>query len=376
MIREYLSLDDPPAVHRSAYGETMIDERGIAIVRVLPATRLEETLAELAGVARGRGFGRDAFERARRVVHAEARIQERPRRAASSRRQLLVRLYGDGDPRLTALRSREVARVRRSQGRPRLRRLLPAGATTLVLVGDLELDAAERAAREAFAGVDLIPGEPAAPSAPPEFPTPFPRLVIHPSRDALAFVRLIERGPARAHPDYAAFRVYGQLAGALFSASVNVELREHRGHSYGVVGEIVDRADHSLLEVAFAVPVTVVGDAASTLVAELERLCDPSRVPDAELELARTAELSTLVADVDSTAGLGGAVVAAWLDGQGLDDLGRRHRWLRDASAAEILGRACRWVRPEHAPMTVTGDSTWLYSHPIRVPGGVGFVEG
>lgn len=42
--------------------------------------------------------------------------------------------------------------------------------------------------------------------------------------------------------------------------------------------------------------------------------------------------------------------------------------------AAAVAAAARRWVRPEKAPMVIVGDYLWLFTHPVRVPGGVGFV--
>jgi hypothetical protein len=43
-------------------------------------------------------------------------------------------------------------------------------------------------------------------------------------------------------------------------------------------------------------------------------------------------------------------------------------------TAEDVAAVSRRWIRPDHAPMVIIGAWTWMISHPVRVPGGVGIM--
>ena len=78
---------------------------------------------------------------------------------------------------------------------------------------------------------------------------------------------------------------------------------------------------------------------------------------------------------MDTPAGLGQTLVTAFAARESPDTLRRTYARVASLTASDVASVARRWVRPEKAPMVVVGDATWLFTHPIRVPGGVGFVD-
>lgn len=371
-------LDDLDA---GAHAQTRVHERGLTVVRRAVSDDLERTLRRFARIAEGRVFEDGEVARARRLLEDHARFQRR----LQSRRsfplpgeELMTRLYGEGDPRVrrSRLRARTLSRLDEGDVRRRLGQLLPPEQTALVLVGDVDPGRAEALVRRHLGGAaPQRVATPAARAAPPTFPEPSPRLMLFPAgREPNAYVRLIERGPPRDHPDHPAFRLYVRMAGGMFSSRLNLELREQRGETYGVMSRVVDLADHALFEISVVVPVAAVDRVAATIVGELSRLCDARRITSEEMSLARTIELARLSAALDTSAGLGEALVAAHLAGEGPESIERVYRAIEHTTPADVAEVGCRWVRPDHAPMIVVGDYRYLVSHPFRVPGGVGFI--
>ena len=104
-------------------------------------------------------------------------------------------------------------------------------AATLVAVGDCEHEDIVRLARDAFAGwegtSDEVPGE--------GMPLPDPpRLTIVPRRGApQSELRIGHVAVARHTPDYHALIAGNMVLGGQFVSRMNLNLREHRGFTYG-----------------------------------------------------------------------------------------------------------------------------------------------
>jgi zinc protease len=357
-----------------------VSDRGVVLVsRVVPAD-FPQAILRHSAMLDHRGVGYTDIARARTALLGRVRF-ERSRRARRSsvppEEDLLARLYGDDHPRVvrTRMRPSVLERIDVERVHQHLSRLLRPSQSTLIVVGDVEAGAAEQMIRERFASIPSPEAEPEARRPPPAFPDPATRLRIHPTQDQPnAVVRLIERGPPVGHADYPAFRLFATLAGGMFSSRLNLRLRETRGDTYGVMTSVSDRDDHSLLEITIIVPVRAAGTAASAIVEELARLSDASQIDDEELRIARSVALAELDASLETSTGLGVALVGAALAGEPPSSIATRFAQLGALDAESIAAMARRWVRVERAPMIVIGDGIWLFTHPVRVPGGVEIV--
>lgn len=123
------------------------------------------------------------------------------------------------------------------------------------------------------------------------------------------------------------------------------------------------------------VPVAAAGYAAAAIVEELARLNDAPRIEASEMDVARTVELAGLAGALDTGTGIGVELVRAFLAGRPSESILENYARVEALTSADVASAATRWVRPEHAPMVIVGDYRWLFSHPVRVPGGVRFVN-
>lgn len=357
-----------------------ISERGLVLTSRFVPAELDGVLARYAAALEGRALSGERFDHARATLLGRARFAhgQRTRGRVSPEEDLFTRLYGEGHDRVRRMRMRPraVERIDAAQARRQLASLLVPSQSALIIAGDVDADAVEQAVRQRFSSIVRAELATIRDRASPAFTDPATRLRIHGTREQpSAMVRLIERGPAIEHEDYAAFRLFARLAGGMFSSGLNLLLRESRGDAYGVMTDVSDRVDHSTLEITVVVPVASASSAASAIVAELARLSDASRIDAEELEIARSVELAELAASLETSTGLGRALTAAFLAGQppsSIVDTFARVAEL-DAEAVATIGR--RWVRPAKAPMIIVGDYLWLFTHPVRVPGGVDFVD-
>lgn len=360
-----------------------VSDRGLVLVsRVVPG-EFVRVLARFTSTIEGDGLDDAQIERARAALREHTRFAQRQRsrrRYPTSSEELFKRLYGENDRRVarSIVRWRTVERLEPARVRQRLACFLRPSESRLVIVGDVDAAVAESAVREHLSAITIPSAACGRPerAAPPSFPDPEHRLMIHGTGDEPnATIRLVERGPPADHADYAAYRLYARLAGGMFSSRLNLLLRENRGDTYGVITRVVDRVDHSLLEITVMVPVAAAGYAAAAIVEELARLNDAPRIEASEMDVARTVELAGLAGALDTGTGIGVELVRAFLAGRPSESILENYARVEALTSADVASAATRWVRPEHAPMVIVGDYRWLFSHPVRVPGGVRFVN-
>lgn len=366
--------DDPNAAAR-------VGERGTVLVSRTVPSGVGRALDRYAALFEGRGMQYDEITRSRTSLLEQVALERRLRarsREAPPTEDLFARLYGEDHPRVRRMRmrSRAIERTDVESVHRHLARVLTPSESLLVVVGDVDAAALEAQIRERFA-FPSAGGQPRAQLPPtPSFPQPgATRLRIHPTRDQPnAIIRLVERGPAIHHADYPAFRLFARLAGGMFSSRLNLSLRESRGDTYGVMTSVYDRSDHSILDIMIVVPVAAAGHAASAIVEELRRLSTRTEIDDEELRIARSVELAELDASLETSAGLGRALVEAFLAHEPPTAIVESYARVAALDAASVASVAARWVRPDGAPMVIIGDGLWLFTHPVRVPGGVTIV--
>jgi zinc protease len=375
----------PRALGEVQRGDDMVSAhvsgRGLITASRATPGDVERTLDRLAMLVEGRGLDEAELERARAALLEHARFetsQRRQRTYAPPDEELFTRLYGEHDPRVTSSRilAANVEPLTLARVRRRIAQFLRPGAIALIVVGDFDPERVEAAIRARWDGLAVAPSTTRSePLSAPTFPTPSPRLRIYPTDDdPRSVVRMVERGPPRDHADHPAFCVLSRLAGGMFGAAINLRFREERGDTYGMGTRVIDEVDHTLLEMQMVVPVSSAGDAATAMVQELERLGDASRIEEGELARARTVELAGRAASLDSSWGTTSALAMSFLVDEPPESILETHARIASVTREDVAAVARRWLRPEHAPMVIVGSWSWMISHPVRVPGGIGII--
>jgi zinc protease len=233
-------------------------------------------------------------------------------------------------------------------------RLHPAGAV-LVLVGNLDPEAALEAAAKALAGWDT-PGETInLEPAPPVEPGP---LVLADRPEAVqSSMRVALPAVGRTHPDHPALQLANLIFGGYFSSRWVENIREDKGYTYGPFSAVEHSIAGSVLVVAAEVATGVTAPALLETWYELGRLATtpPS---EAELEQARQYALGTLQLGMASQAGLAGLASTYAGFGLRLDHLARHAQGLATATVQDVAEVAARHLAPAKAVTVVLGDAT------------------
>jgi predicted Zn-dependent peptidase len=233
------------------------------------------------------------------------------------------------------------------------RRLRPAGAT-LVLVGDVEPEAAIDAAERAL-GSWRGTGEAADTPPTPKLVTG-PIALSHRPGVVQSSLRLALPGVPRTHPDHAALMLANLVFGGYFSSRWVENIREDKGYTYG---------PHSLLEHSVAGSVvTAQAEVATEVTApalletwyELGRLATVAPEPE-ELEQARQYALGSLLLGVSTQAGLAGLASSYAGFGLRLDFLVEHAARLAATTREEVTAAAAKYLAPARAVTVILGDA-------------------
>lgn len=324
---------------------------GSALARELPAL-----LGILAEALVGAAYPDPEVEGERiRVAERVTVARSQPGRIA--RDALLARRYGSHPygrelPEPGALEGVDAERVRALHSA----RVQPPGSV-LVLVGDLDPEAALESVGAALGGWGGATAE-AAPGVPPPPPSPAgPALLVDRPGAVQTTIRLAGPAPARADESYAAAKLANLVFGGYFSSRLVANIRERRGYTYSPRSSIEHAVADSLLTVAADVATEVTAPALVEIRYELGRIASLPVEPG-ELEAARRYAVGSLALSTATQAGLASTLAALLQVGLGLDYLAEHPRALEAVTVEEVQAAAQRMLAPTALVSVLLGDAS------------------
>ena len=231
--------------------------------------------------------------------------------------------------------------------------MLPAGST-LVLVGDLDPQAATDAVGTALAGWSASGHALEAPPA-PELHAAGHR-AGRPARRRP--VQRPARGPGtgRTEPDLAAVRLANMIFGGYFSSRLVENIRERRGYTYSPRSSVDHQAAGSSFLVEADVATDVTGPALLETWYELGRMALVP-VTDAELDGARRYVLGSMALATATHAGLASTLSALVGAGLPVDWLAEHQRDLAAVTVEEVQEASRRYLAASGLTTVVVGDA-------------------
>jgi predicted Zn-dependent peptidase len=274
---------------------------------------------------------------------------------------LLRRMYRDHPYAVQTPEPEEVRAVGSSALRTLHEARVRPGGATLVLVGDLEPEAALGSAAAALAGWDGA--RTAAELDPTPALEPGPLVLVDRPGSVQSSLRLALPAVPRTHPDHAALQLANLVFGGYFSSRWVENIREDKGYSYGPNSNVEHSVAGSALVVAAEVATEVTAPALLETGYELGRLATLPPTA-AELEQARQYALGTLQLGISTQAGLAGLATSYAGFGLRLDYLARHADALAKATVDDVAAAAASYLAPARAVTVVLGDATrveaWL----------------
>jgi predicted Zn-dependent peptidase len=301
----------------------------------------------------------DAAYPATEVVTERDRLADRIQMALSqpshlARVALLKRMYGDHPYAVQTPAADEVRAVDPEHLRLlHAQRMHPIGST-LVLVGDIDPEAALAMATDrlgSWSG-DGAPVE--LPSAPPLQAGPL--VLADRPGSVQSSIRIALPAVPRTDPSHAALQLANLIFGGYFSSRWVENIREDKGYTYGPHSMIEHSVAGSALVVSAEVATEVTGPALVETLYELGRLA--SLPPgEAELEQARQYALGTLQLGMSTQAGLAGLASTYAGSGLRLNYLADHAARLEAATREDVHRAAMQFLAPAKALLVVLGDA-------------------
>ena len=314
---------------------------------------LEPVLSLLAELLTGATYPDDGVEGERdRVAERIAIARSQP--GVIARTALAARRYGEHPYAIQLPDAELVAAVDGTALRTVHReRILPAGST-LVLVGDLDPQAATDAVGDALAGWSASGHAVEAPPAQELRPVGI-EVVDRPGA-VQSNVRLGGPAPARTAPDLAAVRLANMIFGGYFSSRLVENIRERRGYTYSPRSSVDHQTAGSSFLVEADVATDVTGPALLETWYELGRMALVP-VSDAELDGARRYVLGSMALATATHAGLASTLSALVGSGLPVDWLAEHQRDLAAVTVEEVQEAARRYLAASALTTVVVGDA-------------------
>lgn len=227
-------------------------------------------------------------------------------------------------------------------------------ATTLIVVGDVEVDAVERmiaATLEAWNG-------PTVPEARAnDKPATLTRniRIVRKNDAPQSELRIGHVGVPRTHPDYFSITIMNAVLGGLFSSRVNLNLREVHGYTYGASSAFDWRREAGPFVIGTAVASDVTVPAIQETLNEIDRIRS-ELISESELSLATSYLEGVFPIRYETTAAIAAALATLTIYGLPEDWYDTYRARMSAVTVDDVLRAAHTHVKPESMQIVVVGD--------------------
>ncbi|HEY8430857.1 MAG TPA: pitrilysin family protein [Sandaracinaceae bacterium] len=333
---------------------TLTDD-GLYVAAVVDAAELPRYLAALRTALTSPALRESDLERVRSDdgERLDARMSS-PYGLLDDR--LTSMLYASGEARAYSLGAwlEDLRTLTREAIAARHAQLIDASECALVIAGDVDEPEVSALAARLFGALADADGGPSIPA--PRYRRAGVRAVGIVRPLMRSYVRLVEAAPPIGHPDHAAFLVLEQLLGGMFTARLNLALRERNAASYGLHARYGASRAAGVLEIETAVDPAHVAGVLRAIASELSRMRgEGGAIEPRELAIAKTRARELSMARADGALGLATVLAEEVLAGREPGALLETARAIERLERADVEAAARRWLRPAQAPIAVIG---------------------
>jgi len=328
-----------------------------------PTAVLDSAFALMADMVLRPSFPEAEFTRVRSET-LTGLLQLRDRAPAIADRAFAALLYGDTHPygrpasgteaTVESITRTDVQRFWQSWYRP--------NAATLIIVGDITADEAERRARALFGGWERAPLATITAAAAPAPSSTGITLIDKPGAPQSSF-RLGSVAVARNTPDYHALMVLNTVLGGSFTSRLNNNLRETKGYTYGAGSSFAMRRDAG----PFSARAEIVAEKSDSALLEFMKELRAIREPLGADELEKAKQYLILgFAERFETTGDVASQLASLIPFElPLDSWSGFQRGVARVTAADVQRVAAQFINPQSLRIVIVGDRASIEA-PLR----------
>ena len=227
--------------------------------------------------------------------------------------------------------------------------------SALIFAGDLTEAQARSLARQYFGSWS---GTATETQPPPVTAAPARKIVLVDQPAApQSLILAFGTGLARSSPDYASVTVMNTMLGGLFSARINMNLREKNGFTYGAFSQYSFRRGAGPFLAGAMVRSDVTGPAVRELFKELGRIRTEPLSAE-ELKMAKDSVIRSLPGQFESLGSTAGVVGELWTYKLALDYYRKLPAIVEAVTSQETTRVADEYVHPENFLLITIGDKS------------------
>jgi zinc protease len=240
--------------------------------------------------------------------------------------------------------------------------LLREGTATLIIVGDISADEAERRARALFGEWQRAPLPAIASSAAPAPSSTGITLIDKPGAPQSSF-RLGSVAVARNTPDYHALMVLNTVLGGSFTSRLNNNLRETKGYTYGAGSSFAMRRDAG----PFSARAEIVAEKSDSALLEFMKELRAIREPlsTTELEKAKQYLILGFAERFETTGDVASQLASLVAYDLPLDTWSGFQRGVERVAASDVQRVATQYINPQALRIVIVGDRASIEA-PLR----------
>ena len=230
-----------------------------------------------------------------------------------------------------------------------------SGSTTVVVSGDLPVDAIREWVSEAFRSWPTGSPRKQALSAKPRSRQRIAHLVDKPDAPQ-SELRIGHVGLPRNHPDFFSTLVMNAVLGGLFGSRINLNLREVHGYTYGASSYYDWRRGPGPFVISTAVESQVTAPALHEILGELERIRNEPVSPE-ELSLAKEYLEGVFPIRYETTSAIASALATLVIYGLPAEYYDSYRRNIHGVTSTSVLEAAKKHLHPAELQTVIVGDA-------------------
>jgi zinc protease len=229
-------------------------------------------------------------------------------------------------------------------------------ATTMIVVGDVDIDEVERMVS---GELDGWTGATVPSSKANDKPVRTSRAVRIVRKDDApqSEVRIGHVGVQRTHPDYFSITVMNAVMGGLFSSRINLNLREVHGYTYGASSSFDWRREAGPFVIGTAVASDVTVPAIQETLKEIDRMRDEP-ISESELSLATSYLEGVFPIRYETTAAIAAALATLAIYDLPADWYDSYRARMGAVTVDDVLAAARAYVHPDSLQIVIVGDAS------------------
>jgi predicted Zn-dependent peptidase len=331
-----------------------VDKDSVQLSTVVLSSKLDAALGVLADILQNASFPEAEVTLAKRNLSGSLEQREAETSFLAERARDKV-LFGDHPYHVTAPTQESVAASTPADLREVFQQRFRPDEAILVAVGDFQNDKMLLTVKSALGNWKAPATAPvSAPSGPPDAPE-HAVFLVNRAGSVQTTLELVEFGPRRADPDFAAAQVANAIYGGSFSSRLTSNIREDKGYTYSPyaylpayqkAAEVVTHAD---------VRNEVTGPSLNEIQYELNRLTTTSPTEE-ELSKAKHFLVGREALRMQARSSLAGRLATLWVAGLEPEEIGMYSQKVASAKVADVNAAARKYFPAYRTAIIAVGE--------------------